>query len=91
MHGVVFEDLGTEVMTELPPEGRREVLVLLEQVRADPYGWPDVADWSSVEEVREAHGSRCWVQYRPQAGEVEVRDVAWVGPPLPGTAEDHAC
>ncbi|WP_329321695.1 hypothetical protein [Streptomyces sp. NBC_01262] len=78
MHGVVFEDLGAEVMAELPSEGRREVLVLLEQVRADPYGWPDAADWSSVEEIREAYGSRCWVHYQQHAGAVEVRGIGWV-------------
>ncbi|MGA5453826.1 hypothetical protein ACPCVO_45150 [Streptomyces umbrinus] len=78
--GTVFEELAVEVMAELPTdEARCEVLELVELVRADPRGWPDVRDPGSVEEIREAFGSRCWIQFMPQAGAVEVREIGWAG------------
>jgi len=78
--GTVFEDLGVEVMAELPTdEARREVLALVELVRADPRAWSDVRDASSVEEISEAFGSRCWIQYMPHAGAIEVREIGWAG------------
>ncbi|WP_018385289.1 hypothetical protein [Wenjunlia vitaminophila] len=79
MRGLVVEDLAVEVFSELPPAGRAEVLALLEQVRRAPRAWPDVRDRGSVEEIREAHGGRCWVQYSPRAGALEVRDIGWAG------------
>nr|WP_280881892.1 hypothetical protein [Streptomyces pseudovenezuelae] len=44
---------------ELPAEARREVLELVELVRAAPRAWPDVRDSGSVEEIHEAFGRRC--------------------------------
>ncbi|MCX5327845.1 hypothetical protein [Streptomyces sp. NBC_00140] len=79
-NGVVVEELASEVMAELPTDAARcEVLELVEVVRQDPQAWPDVRDPGSVEEIREAHGSRCWIKYMPHAGAVEVRDIGWVG------------
>jgi hypothetical protein len=37
-------------------------------VCGNPRAWPDVRDPGSVEEIREAFGSRCWVPYMPHAG-----------------------
>lgn len=79
MHGIVVEGLAAEVLMELPEDGLAEVLALLEQVCQDPRAWPDVADEGSVEEIREAHGGRAWVQVSPRAGSVEVRDIGWAG------------
>lgn len=79
MHGIVVEDLAVEVLAELPPAGRAEVLDLLGRVCRAPRVWPDVADPGSVEEIREAWGAHCWVQYTPRAGAVEVRDIGWAG------------
>jgi hypothetical protein len=78
-YGVVVEELASDVMGELPEEARREVLELVEVVRADPRAWPDVRDPGSVEEVREAFGRRCWIEYMPHAGAIEVRDIGWSG------------
>lgn len=79
-HGTVFEDLAVEVMAQLPTDdARRQVLALIEVVRADPWAWPDVRDPGSVEEIREAFGSRCWIQYMPHAGAIEVREIGWAG------------
>ncbi|MGW3118522.1 hypothetical protein ACWDBW_15525 [Streptomyces sp. NPDC001107] len=79
-HGTVFEELAVEVMAELPTdEARREVLDLVDLVRAAPRAWPDVRDPGSIEEIREAFGSRCWIQYMPHAGAIEVREIGWVG------------
>ncbi|MEU9189180.1 hypothetical protein AB0D14_32485 [Streptomyces sp. NPDC048484] len=78
--GTVFEELAVEVMAELPTdEARHEVLVLVGVVRRDPYAFPDVRDAGSVEEIREAFGSRCWIQYMPHAGAIEVREIGWAG------------
>ncbi|MDX3644537.1 hypothetical protein [Streptomyces sp. MB09-02B] len=41
--------------------------------------WPDVRDPGSVEEIREAFGRRCWIQFIPHAGAIEVRDIGWAG------------
>jgi hypothetical protein len=76
---VVVEELASDVMGELPAEARREVLELVELVRANPRAWPDVRDPGSVEEIREAFGRRCWIQYMPHAGAIEVRDIGWSG------------
>lgn len=77
-HGMVFEELAIEVMAELPTdEARREVLELIELVGADPWAWPDVRDPGSVEEIREAFGARCWFQYTPHNGAIEVREIGW--------------
>ncbi|MFE9645289.1 hypothetical protein ACFYO0_14470 [Streptomyces sp. NPDC006365] len=63
-HGTVFEELAVEVMAQLPnDEARREVLALIDVVRTNPRAWPDVRDPGSVEEIREACGSRCWIQF----------------------------
>lgn len=78
-HGVVVEDLACEVLAELPDAGRREVLALVEQVRSSPQAWPDVRDEGSVEEIREAFGFRCWIQFTLHAGAVEVREIGWAG------------
>ncbi|WP_019070606.1 hypothetical protein [Streptomyces hokutonensis] len=79
-YGVVVEELASDVMGELPTEAaRREVLELVELVRANPYAWPDVRDPGSVEEIREAFGRRCWIQYMPHDGAVEVREIGWAG------------
>ncbi|MFD4559773.1 hypothetical protein ACFWP5_36580 [Streptomyces sp. NPDC058469] len=78
-YGVVVEELASDVMGELPEVARREVLELVEVVRADPRAWPDVRDPGSVEEVREAFGRRCWIEYMPHAGAIEVRDIGWSG------------
>src|SRR5689334_9539331 len=40
----------------------------MELVRGNPRAWLDVRDPGSVEEIREAFGSRCWVPYMPHAG-----------------------
>ncbi|KUO04675.1 hypothetical protein AQJ67_10195 [Streptomyces caeruleatus] len=65
-------------MAQLPTdEARREVLDLVELVRTDPRAWPDVRDAGSVEEIREAFGARCWIQYMPHAGAIEVREIGW--------------
>lgn len=78
--GVVVEELASEVMAELPTdEARREVLALVELVRAAPRAWPDVRDPGSVEEIREAFGARCWIQFMPYAGAIEVREIGWAG------------
>ncbi|MGW0538671.1 hypothetical protein [Streptomyces sp. NPDC003032] len=39
----------------------------------------DVRDPGSVEEIREVFGRRCWIQYLPHAGAIEVRDIGWAG------------
>ncbi|WP_330306211.1 MULTISPECIES: hypothetical protein [unclassified Streptomyces] len=79
-HGMVFEELAVEVMAELPTtQARREVLALIEQVRRAPRAFPDVRDAGAIEEIREAFGARCWVQYMPHAGAIEVREIGWAG------------
>lgn len=79
-HGMVFEELAVEVMTELPTdEARREVLALIERVCAAPRAWPDVRDPGSIEEIREAFGARSWIQYMPHTGAIEVREIGWAG------------
>ncbi|MEH0428820.1 hypothetical protein QBB34_21295 [Streptomyces stelliscabiei] len=79
-YGVVVEELAAEVMAELPTDdARREVLDLVKVVRTDPRAWPDVRDPGSVEEIREAFGPRCWIQYMPYAGAIEVREIGWAG------------
>jgi hypothetical protein len=79
-YGVVVEELAVEVMAQLPDDrARREVMALVEVARMDPRAWPDVRDSGSVEEIREAFGPRCWVQYMPHAGAIEVRDIGWAG------------
>ncbi|WP_086706544.1 hypothetical protein [Streptomyces antimycoticus] len=79
-YGVVVEDLAVEVMAQLPTdEARQEVMALVEIARIDPRAWPDVRDPGSVEQIREAFGRRCWIQYMPHAEAVEVRDIGWAG------------
>ncbi|MFE7272500.1 hypothetical protein [Streptomyces brasiliscabiei] len=78
-YGVVVEELASDVMGELPSEARREVLELVERVRAAPRAWPDVRDPGSNEEIREAFGHRCWIQYMPHDGAIEVREIGWAG------------
>jgi hypothetical protein len=34
---------------------------------------------ASVEEIREALGPRCWVQYMSHAGSIVVSEVGWAG------------
>ncbi|WP_405528928.1 hypothetical protein OG426_43280 [Streptomyces canus] len=78
--GTVFEELAVEVMAELATdEARREVLGLVELAPAGPRAWPDVRDPGSIEEIREAFGTRCWIQYMPHAGVIEVREIGWAG------------
>ncbi|WP_435861721.1 hypothetical protein [Streptomyces milbemycinicus] len=55
------------------------VMALVEVARMDPQAWPDVRDPGSVEEIREAFGRQCWIQFRPHAGAIEVRDIGWAG------------
>jgi hypothetical protein len=75
-YGVAVEELSVEVMAQLPDDrARREVPALVEVARMDPRAWPDVDDPGSAEEIREAFGRRCWIQYMPHAGAVEVRRV----------------
>ncbi|MFE3526995.1 hypothetical protein ACFXOD_36565 [Streptomyces sp. NPDC059161] len=77
---MVFEELAVEVLAEPPTdEARREVIALVELVRADPRAWPDVRDPGSIEEIREAFGAHCWIQFMPFAGAIEVREIGWVG------------
>ncbi|WP_407286444.1 hypothetical protein [Streptomyces sp. BP-8] len=77
---MVFEELAVEVMADLPSDlARYEVLALVDRVRLDPRAWADVRDVGSVEEIREAFGTHCWVQYTPHAGAIEVREIGWVG------------
>jgi hypothetical protein len=79
-YGVVVEELAVEVMAQLPDDrARREVMVLVEVARMDLRAWPDVRDPGSVEEIREAFGLRCWIQFMPHAGAIEVRGIGWVG------------
>ena len=77
--GVVVEELASDVMGELPADARREVLELVEVVRAAPKEWPDVRDPGSAEEIREAFGVHCWIQYMPYDGAIEVREIGWAG------------
>ncbi|GGU68615.1 hypothetical protein GCM10010211_37470 [Streptomyces albospinus] len=78
--GVVMEELASEVVAELPDDAaRREVLALVEVVRADPRAFPDVRDPGAVEEIREAFGPCCWIQYMPHDGTIEVREIGWAG------------
>ncbi|MEE1765325.1 hypothetical protein [Streptomyces sp. SP18BB07] len=77
--GVVVEELASDVRGELSADARREVLELVELVRLAPGAWPDVRDPGSVEEIREAFGARCWIQYMPHEGAIEVREIAWAG------------
>ncbi|KMS67033.1 hypothetical protein ACM01_44280 [Streptomyces viridochromogenes] len=58
---------------------RPDGMALVEVARMDPRAWPDVRDPGSVEEIREAFGRRCWIQYMPHAGAIEVRDIGWAG------------
>ncbi|MGW1658900.1 hypothetical protein [Streptomyces atratus] len=80
-YGVVMEELTVEVLAQLPDDrARREVMALVEVARMEPQAWPDVRDPGSVEEIREAFGRRCWIQYMPHpAGAIEVREIGWVG------------
>ncbi|WP_328512932.1 hypothetical protein OHB25_58955 [Streptomyces mirabilis] len=79
-YGVVVEELAIEVMAQLPDDrAQQEVMALVEVVRMDPRAWPDVRDPGSVEEIREAFGRRCWIQFTPHAGAIEVRDIGWAG------------
>lgn len=69
-----------EVMAQLPHDwARREVMALVENARMHPTAWPDFRDPGSVEEIREAFGQRCWIQFMPHAGAIEVRDIGWAG------------
>lgn len=34
---------------------------------------------TDMEEIREVFGRRCWIQYMPHAGAIEVRDIGWAG------------
>ncbi|MBZ3904464.1 hypothetical protein [Streptomyces griseiscabiei] len=77
--GVVVEELASDVMGELSADARREVLELVELVRLAPAAWPDVRDPGSVEEIREAFSARCWIQYMPHDGAIEVREIGWAG------------
>ncbi|MGW7276541.1 hypothetical protein ACWGH5_39360 [Streptomyces sp. NPDC054864] len=62
-----MEELAVEVLAQLPDDwARREVMALVEVARIDPRAWPDVRDPGSVEEIREAFGRRCWIQYMPR-------------------------
>jgi hypothetical protein len=79
-YGVVVEELAVEVMAQLPDDrARREVMTLVEVARMAPRAWPDVRDPGSVEEIREAFGRRCWIQFMPHAEAIEVRDIGWAG------------
>lgn len=79
-YGVVVEELAVEVMARLPNDrARQEGMALVEVARMDPRAWPDVRDPGSVEEIREAFGRRCWIQFMPHAGAVEVRGIGWAG------------
>ncbi|WJV44529.1 hypothetical protein [Streptomyces flavofungini] len=77
--GAVFEELAVEVVTELPGGARREVLDLIERVLLTPRAWPDVRDAGAIEEIREAFGARCWIQYMPHDGAIAVREIGWAG------------
>ncbi|MCX4625117.1 hypothetical protein [Streptomyces albogriseolus] len=69
-----------EVMAQLPDDqARLEVIALVEVARMDPRTWPDVRAPGSVEEIREAFGRQCWIQYMPHAGAIDVRDICWAG------------
>ncbi|MFE7243291.1 hypothetical protein, partial [Streptomyces sp. NPDC057580] len=39
----------------------------------------DVRAPNNVTAPREAFGRRCWIQYMPHAGAIEVRDIGWAG------------
>ncbi|MER7350446.1 hypothetical protein ABT390_34125 [Streptomyces aurantiacus] len=75
----MFEELAVDVLAELPGAARLEVLALVDRVRHAPRAWPDVRDPGSVEEIREAFGARCWIQYMPHDGAIEVREIGWAG------------
>ncbi|CAM5413675.1 hypothetical protein SSPIM334S_07930 [Streptomyces spiroverticillatus] len=75
---MVFEELASEIMAELPTRALGEVLAL-EIVRTNPRAWPCVADEGSCEEIREAWGTLAWVQYEPLDGTVEIREIGWAG------------
>ncbi|WP_199844804.1 hypothetical protein [Streptomyces sp. DSM 15324] len=47
-------------------------MALVEVARMDPRAWPDVRDLGSVEEIREAFGRRCWIQFMPHAGAIDI-------------------
>lgn len=76
---MVFEELASEVMAELPERALGEVLALIETVRANPRAWPCVADEGSVEEIRETWSTLAWVQYEPINGTVEIWEIGWAG------------
>ncbi|MFE2317510.1 hypothetical protein ACFXC8_31130 [Streptomyces sp. NPDC059441] len=78
-YGVVAEELASEVLADLSAEAQREALQLAELAHADPRAWPDVRDPGSIEEIREAFGARCWIQYMPHNGAIEVREIGWAG------------
>jgi hypothetical protein len=79
-YGVVVEELAVQVMAQLPDDrARQEVMALVEVARMNRRAWPDVRDSGSVEEIREAFGRRCWIQYMPHAGAIKVRDIGWAG------------
>ncbi|WP_405889512.1 hypothetical protein OG427_02970 [Streptomyces sp. NBC_00133] len=67
-------------MAELPTdEARRNVLELTDVARTDPRAWPDVRDVGSAEEICEAFGHHCRIQFMPHAGAIEVREIGWAG------------
>ncbi|MES4908898.1 MULTISPECIES: hypothetical protein [unclassified Streptomyces] len=79
-YGVVVEELAVEIMAQLPDDqARKEVMALVEFARMDPQAGPDVRDPGSVEEIREAFGRLCWMQFMPHADAIEVRDIGWAG------------
>jgi len=52
-------------------------MALVEATWMDPRAWPDVRAPGFVEEIREAFGQWCWIQYMPHAGAIEVHDIGW--------------
>ncbi|WP_371575410.1 hypothetical protein [Streptomyces sp. NBC_01314] len=53
-------------------------LTLVEVARMGPRACPMLAP-GSVEEILEAFGRQCRIQYKPHAGAIEVRDIGWAG------------
>lgn len=72
---VELEWLAAEVVAGLPPVGREEVRVLLDDVARRPEEWPAPGG----EEAVDVFGGRCWVTVVAYVDGLEVRDVGWCG------------
>lgn len=72
---VELEWLALEVVAGLPPAGRTELRLLMNDLVRQPDAWPTVGG----DEVADFFGVRCWVSVVAYRGVLEVRDVGWCG------------